>query len=182
MGATLFIILSVLETAVASEQYRTTLISLNECENPELPYIENTPFDVHIETYNSSKGVVLLRGNLTVKHDVREGTQKGAVSYGYETSNGINWVYELKNLDCASFVTKTLLSSLGIPFAKKCMIRKGTYIIDKVDVDKIDHAVQGSMARKYGIWIAIISYYTKTHTLTCWYAKLNVKSYKAKKH
>ncbi|KAI8422709.1 hypothetical protein MSG28_006475 [Choristoneura fumiferana] len=171
MGATLFIIL-VLKTAIASEQYKTSLISVIECENPELPYTENTPFDVHIEAYNSSTGVTLIRGSLTVKCDVKGNTQKGALSYGYETPNGINWVYELKNLDCTSFVTKMLLSSLGIPFVNKCMIRKGTYIINKVDVDKMDHAVQGSMARKYGIWNAIISYYTKTHTLTCCAGKI----------
>lgn len=78
------------------KQYRISLVKIEDCKDPELPYARLLPFKLVLEVFNSTKGYRLIRGNLTVPKDISAQDKSASFSYGKVTSAGIKWKYTLQ--------------------------------------------------------------------------------------
>lgn len=159
------------------KQYRASLISLEACKDPELPYASPMPFQLILEVFNSSKGFSLLRGNLTAPRDLPAQNLRGTFAYGTETPTGIKWRATMKDLACNSFVAKAIVVSYGIPI-KGCFLKKGVYVFKDIDVDAIDTAFLAAPVRTYGLYVTRGTIVSKKETLGCWVCHVKVSPLK----
>lgn len=155
------------------KQYRISLVKIEDCKDPELPFARLLPFKLVLEVFNSTKGYKLIRGNLTVPKDISAQDKSASFSYGTVTAAGIKWKYTIKNLRCSDFLIKANIGKLGIPF-KGCVMKKGEYSFKDIDIDAIDSVILGAPARVYGMFVSKTMIDSKNETLVCWVCHLKV--------
>lgn len=177
-----FIIVVLLFNSVnPDDKYITKIKSIKQCINPIKPYAEDFPIKVTLEIKNIM-GVPAVVGNLTVKEDYPADDMKWYLANGVETQQGIDWMYELKDLDCRSQFIQIVSSMIKGAITDKCVIKKGIHSFKNINVNKLDHAVHRGMTRQFGNFRIKLMFYTKTQTVFCVEFSMNISRAKNSKH
>jgi hypothetical protein len=154
------------------KQYRNNIISIENCKNPEPPYITPLPFDLQIEIYKNIKGISLVKANLTVEKDITGLDKEGLIQIGKTALGGIQWKVSFRNLNCTSTVLKAMFQIFGVPI-EGCELKKGNYYVKDLDFDVLDSSFQG-MGRVYGEYVSKVAIFTKINTFICWMSHFSV--------
>lgn len=176
-----FLIILPILLCYCSKSYRVNIISVNSCPNLhylQLPFIKPVPYKLNIEL-NTIKGHSIIRGNLSVEKDIPGFDKEITILTGKKTTNGIKWLYSLKNLKCTNVMVKNAFEIVGVPITG-CKLKKGTYFVKDVDVDAIDSAFT-TMSRLFGEYVCKISIYSKNNTFACMQSQFKISPVKINK-
>lgn len=156
--------------------YKTSLVNFSNCEEPEMPYASKILFDLKIEQfYEKQIGKKLMRGNVTIKEDIINTNNEATIRWslvreeGKKLNDKLKW-HKKNHINCHSTITKIMLNVWGIPYVKKCLLKKGFYVFNNVDVELLARAniFQGRSMSPYGLYVIESEINDKKRSLGCW--------------
>lgn len=130
------------------QAYKYNFTGVNLCENPSPPYETNNSTSLFITSYTKS-GKTILRGKFVAFHDLIGYFWKYKV--GVKKSGTVKNFYNFEKVDCRNILPKLVLGLSRVMYDQTtCVIFKGQYSFDNVDIIKMDRAVFGFPIRMIG--------------------------------
>lgn len=139
--------------------------NMEECKNPVPPYAKNNDSKLTITIY-SKNNKTIIKGTWMSKEDLRGYFWR--FKYGRQKSGVIKYSFEYDRISCRNIIPKLLLLATHVRYdAKSCVIHKGTYAFDDLDLTAIDKGTFVFPIRELGESVMLFSYYGPGGTVYC---------------
>lgn len=149
-----------------AKAYKLNIRKLYECENPVPPYESGAESSLYVVPVNNS-GNLFLNGNFTVKENLKN--HYWNLRYvTYESGKVVHNVF-LKKVDCKGMLPRLWLTFSKVKYdIKTCVIYKGVYKFNNLDLARIDRAASSFPVRHIGEAVLEIQFYGSAGTNYCY--------------